>query len=73
MNNRPYISTAAVETFEKLVQGVGHDLIDCTTGICLSCGAESDNIEPDAIGYTCEQCGKPTVYGAEELSIMMHS
>jgi predicted RNA-binding Zn-ribbon protein involved in translation (DUF1610 family) len=73
MNTNPYVCTAAIETFEKLVQQVGHDLTDCSTGICVACGAEAENVEPDAVRYSCEQCGKPAVYGAEELAIMMHS
>lgn len=67
------ISTAAVETFERMLNQVGHDLTDCTTGICISCGAEKEDVEPDAAQYLCDNCGKPTVYGTEELAIMMHS
>ena len=37
------------------------------TGFCQGCGATAHNVEPDARGYTCESCGKPDVYGAEEL------
>ena len=37
------------------------------TGFCQACGATAHNVEPDARGYTCESCGKPEVYGAEEL------
>jgi hypothetical protein len=36
-------------------------------GICISCGAEKDGCEPDARRYTCDECGKPKVYGAEEI------
>lgn len=36
-------------------------------GFCLACGADRDGCEPDARGYTCESCGKPEVYGAEEV------
>ena len=36
-------------------------------GLCIVCGAESFGVEPDAREYTCEECGKHTVYGAEEL------
>ena len=39
-------------------------------GFCLACGARADGVEPDARRYTCEECGKPEVYGAEELLIM---
>ena len=39
-------------------------------GFCLGCGAETDGVEPDAQKNTCEDCGEPQVYGAEELLIM---
>jgi len=38
-----------------------------TTGICTACGEEQEGCEPDAREYVCESCGKPAVYGAEEL------
>lgn len=40
-------------------------------GICTACGNTADNVEPDARGYTCETCGSPSVYGAEELLLQM--
>lgn len=40
-------------------------------GICLVCGIEAEGVEPDARRYTCEACGAPAVYGAEELLIMV--
>ena len=40
---------------------------DDYTGFCTSCGSEQGGCEPDARHYICESCGKPTVYGAEEL------
>lgn len=39
-------------------------------GFCLACGYEQDCVEPDARGYECEDCERPTVYGADELLIM---
>jgi hypothetical protein len=36
-------------------------------GICLCCGADAEGVEPDARKYKCEACGKPGVYGAEQL------
>jgi hypothetical protein len=39
-------------------------------GFCLACGEESECVEPDARGYTCECCGKPKVYGAAEIALM---
>jgi len=43
---------------------------DDSLGFCIECGAEANGVEPDARRYTCESCGKPNVYGAEELLIM---
>jgi len=40
-------------------------------GFCVACGASADGVEPDARGYTCESCGEPGVYGAEELLLMV--
>jgi predicted RNA-binding Zn-ribbon protein involved in translation (DUF1610 family) len=39
-------------------------------GFCLSCGAETDGVEPDAREYECDECGVESVYGAEEILIM---
>ena len=44
---------------------------DDYTGICLACAAEQGGCEPDAREYTCETCGEPKVYGAEELVLMI--
>ena len=38
-------------------------------GFCVVCGAEHDGVEPDARQYPCRECGKLSVYGAEELLI----
>ncbi len=43
---------------------------DNSGGFCLACGAEAYGVEPDARRYTCENCGQPKVYGAEELLLM---
>lgn len=40
-------------------------------GFCLSCGAETDGVEPDATGYQCHSCGKHEVSGAEEILLGM--
>lgn len=40
---------------------------DDGTGICESCGHEQAGCEPDARNYRCENCGKFSVYGAEEM------
>jgi hypothetical protein len=39
-------------------------------GFCTECGTEHYECEPDACGYTCDNCGKKTVYGLEELLLM---
>lgn len=40
-------------------------------GLCVACGAEADQVEPDAEGYTCEYCDEPKVYGAEQLLFLI--
>lgn len=40
-------------------------------GFCLHCGADADGCEPDAHGYKCEECGNPTVCGAQEVLMMI--
>lgn len=40
---------------------------DDNQGFCVSCGALADSVEPDARGYTCDECDEPAVYGAQEL------
>lgn len=57
-------------TIDQVMAAVEQD--DCI-GFCLECGAEASPVEPDARRYTCESCGKPRVYGAEELLLMMVS
>jgi len=44
---------------------------DDNRGFCTECGAEHYGIEPDARKYQCEECDQFTVYGAEELLIMI--
>lgn len=43
---------------------------DRSIGFCIACGCEHDGCEPDARNYTCESCGEPKVFGAEELLLM---
>jgi hypothetical protein len=40
-------------------------------GFCVACGAEHYGVEPDARKYPCQDCGKLSVYGAEDLLIGM--
>jgi hypothetical protein len=51
----------------QLVRAIKADL---GQGFCLACGAKAHGVEPDARKYTCEGCGAPKVYGAEELLLM---
>jgi hypothetical protein len=51
-------------TMDQILQAVE---ADDNVGFCLECGAEAQGVEPDARRCTCESCGKPEVYGAEEL------
>lgn len=44
---------------------------DEDAGYCLSCGAFAYGVEPDARRYACEVCGQETVYGIEEVSLML--
>lgn len=39
-------------------------------GICLACGEDADDCEPDARNYECEACGENKVFGAEEILVM---
>lgn len=40
-------------------------------GFCLACGKSAHGVEPDAQRYRCESCGRPAVYGAEEVLMMV--
>ena len=55
-------------TLDQVLQAVESD---DNLGFCLACGAEAYAVEPDAQGYTCETCGAPQVYGAQELLFRM--
>jgi len=51
-------------SLEQVMAAVGED--DCL-GFCMKCGDEASGVEPDARKYTCDSCGEPGVYGAEEI------
>jgi hypothetical protein len=40
-------------------------------GFCIGCGAEQDEVEPDAERYLCDSCDRHTVYGAEIVLAMI--
>jgi len=42
---------------------------DDNVGLCLSCGTEHHNVEPDARHYECESCGEKQVFGVEQILI----
>jgi len=39
------------------------------TGVCLACGEEQFGCKPDARQYKCENCGRNTIFGPEEVLI----
>jgi len=55
-------------TLEQVLRAVE---ADDNLGFCLACGSEAYGVEPDARECTCETCGEPQVYGAEELLFRM--
>ena len=52
-------------SFESIEQSDGASI-----GFCLACGSEQYGCEPDMRKGECESCGKPKVYGGEELVLM---
>lgn len=46
-----------------------HELEDACEGFCINCGATGQSAEPDAVKYTCDECGEAAVYGAGELML----
>ena len=55
-------------TIERVVEMCERDEYE---GICLACGEDAFDIEPDARGYECESCGKEKVFGCQELLFMV--
>lgn len=66
---RPYTTRGGVEQFKPSISLL-EELRDDDQGFCLACGSTQDGVEPDARKYICECCGKPKVYGADELALM---
>ncbi len=61
------MKTKSKITLDQIIEAMDSD---DSTGFCLACGEQAYGIEPDAHGYTCDSCGQPKVYGAEELLMM---
>lgn len=40
-------------------------------GLCVACGSEVGGCDPDTRQGLCDCCGRPAVYGAEELCLML--
>lgn len=59
--------SVTIERVQALCMRQLHSLDD--PGICIACGNEADGVEPDARNYTCEHCGQPYVFGAEQALI----
>ncbi len=57
----------------KLTQERYQELTDDNAGYCKHCDAiRNENVEPDADGYDCDECGKPEVMGVENALIYEH-
>ena len=59
------MSNTALALAEENLFGTSND------GLCLQCGSVQGGCEPDARKYKCEDCGKHTVYGAEEAVMVL--
>ena len=61
---------------ESITQDHIADLIDRaettldSPGLCVACGADAEDVEPDAAKTICDCCGRPAVYGVELIAIM---
>jgi Zn finger protein HypA/HybF involved in hydrogenase expression len=55
----PITEDRILEAMEASMMG------DDMVGFCDECGADADNVEPDAMKYLCEVCGEHAVYGIE--------
>lgn len=48
------------------------DATESYSGFCTTCNkiTNLDGVEPDARGYTCDECSEDTVMGVEEALMM---
>ena len=53
-----------------LTFGAFTELQEENGGVCLECGELAYGVEPDARNYTCEECGRAQVFGADEALLM---
>lgn len=65
--NKPKVNKLTRRTFSLEQFQEAQEL---QAGFCLACGEMRENCEPDARKYECDYCGRPQVYGAEELLLM---
>lgn len=57
-------------TEERVCEAVEQSMLELENiGLCLNCGAEHGECEPDARNYICESCRCPDVFGAQEILI----
>jgi hypothetical protein len=59
-------------TVDRIIQTITeNDTTLSNVGICIACGEDRDDCEPDAREYVCDECDEEKVYGAEELLLMI--
>ena len=59
-------------TQERVIDAVEAQMYGTANpGFCLACGADHDECEPDASGYTCYECDLPAVEGAQNVLMMI--
>lgn len=64
----PYTTKTGARQFKP--QCCAEEIQEGNLGFCLSCGQETDGVEPDARQYECDSCHAKKVYGLEELLMM---
>ena len=58
-------------TQERIADLINHAETNLDSpGLCVACGADAEDVEPDAAKYICARCGRPAVYGVELIAIM---
>lgn len=68
---RPYTTRAGKTQFKPSLAQIERIMRkENSEGFCLACKHKQGGVEPDARKYTCENCGAPKVFGAEELLMM---